>query len=346
MFLQKQKLVQEIITIIINMKKIFFPLTIVVLFAMILALIGYDHTINVKNTKKYKISESKQETTVKNIKNKSNSQRIYCIGDSLTLGNEFASYPLSLEELSKSQVIKFGGNQDTTLDLSIRVGRTKIFTKNVTIPADKTPIDLPIYNEQGQEIDVLKNKGSNFDTVTINGIKGTLSYDCIRSVHIFTRNQSGKEIQIQQLSQIEGELPDFNENDIVIIFSGTYDKSNNLDIYRTVTYQRAIINQIKTQKYVVVSLTSRRQNSSVRDENNILKKEHGNKFLEFRSYLLSNGLQDANITPTEQDQQDLQNNFIPSSLLKDDKLNGNDAFNDLLAKQLYQKLQDLQYIKT
>ena len=81
---------------------------------------------------------------------------------------------------------------------------TKIFTKNVTIPADKTPIDLPIYNEQGQEIDVLKNKGSNFDTVTINGIKGTLSYDCIRSVHIFTRNQSGKEIQIQQLSQIEG----------------------------------------------------------------------------------------------------------------------------------------------
>lgn len=83
-----------------------------------------------------------------------------------------------------------------------------------------------------------------------------------------------------------------------------------------ITYQRAILNQIKTQKYVVVSMTSKRQNNLVRDDNNVLKEEHKDHFLDFRTYLLTNGLKDANITATEQDQKDLTNSYIPSSLLK------------------------------
>lgn len=326
------------------MRKITFSLIVACLVAIILALVGYDYININNNAKKYRIEKTKQES-VKKEAEKKDTQRIYCIGDSLTLGSEFASYPLSLQNLSQSEVIKFGGNQDTTLDLSIRVGRTKIYTNGITLYGDKTPVDLPIYDEQGQALDVLKGSGSNFNTVTINGVKGTLAYDSQRAVHTFTRDKSGKEVQIQQLTQIESEIPNFNENDIVIIFSGSYDRQNNLDIYRTLTYQRAIINQIKTQNYIVVSLTSKRQNPVVRDENKILKEEHGDKFLEYRLYLLTNALQDANITPTAQDKKDLQNNLIPSSLLKEDMLNGNDTFNDLLAKQVFQKINELQYIK-
>ena len=47
----------------------------------------------------------------------------------------------------------------------------------------------------------------------------------------------------------------------------------------------------------------------------------------------------------EQDQKDLTNSYIPSSLLKEDKFAGNDTFNQLLANQIYQKLQELQYVK-
>ena len=191
----------------------------------------------------------------------------------------------------------------------------------------------------------LKNSGSNFDEVTIQGIKGTLAYDSSRNIHTFTREKSGKAVTLTAPAQIEATLPEFNENDIVIIFSGNYDKQNNQDVYRTITYQRAILNQIKTQKYIVVSMTSKRQNNLVRDDNNILKEEHKDHFLDFRTYLLTNGLKDANITATEQDQKDLTNSYIPSSLLKEDKFAGNDTFNQLLANQIYQKLQELQYIK-
>lgn len=331
------------------MKKVSFSITVVVLLAIIIGLIGYDRLTTNQNAKKYQ-SEDKtttvaKETTKKETTKKKNSQRIYCIGDSFTLGSEFASYPLNLEGLTNSEVIKFGGNLDTTYDLSIRVGRTKIYANNITIPADKSAVDLVFYNEKWEQVEALKNSGSNFDEVTIQGIKGSLTYDSSRNIHTFTREKSGKALTLTALTQIEATLPEFNENDIVVIFSGNYDKQNNLDIYRTITYYRAILNQIKTQKYVIVSMTSKRQNNLVRDENNILKEEHKDHFLDFRTYLLTNGLKDANITATEQDQKDLANSYIPSSLLKEDKFTGNDTFNQLLANQVYQKLKDLQYIQ-
>lgn len=240
---------------------------------------------------------------------------------------------------------KVWANLFDTFDLSIRVGRTKIFANNITIPGDKEAVDLTFYNEKGEQVEALKNSGSNFDEVTIQGIKGTLAYDSSRNIHTFTREKSGKAVTLTAPAQIEATLPEFNENDIVIIFSGNYDKQNNQDVYRTITYQRAILNQIKTQKYIVVSMTSKRQNNLVRDDNNILKEEHKDHFLDFRTYLLTNGLKDANITATEQDQKDLTNSYIPSSLLKEDKFAGNDTFNQLLANQIYQKLQELQYVK-
>ena len=64
-------------------------------------------------------------------------------------------------------------------------------------------------------------------------------------------------------------------------------------------------------------MTSKRQNNLVRDDNNVLKEEH----------------------------KDHTNSYIPSSLLKEDKFAGNDTFNQLLANQVYQKLQELHYIK-
>lgn len=78
------------------MKKVTFSITVVVLLAMIVGLIGYDRFSTSQNAKKY---QSEEKTTTynkrRNNKNKNkkekNSQRIYCIGDSFTLGSEFAS---------------------------------------------------------------------------------------------------------------------------------------------------------------------------------------------------------------------------------------------------------------
>ena len=220
----------------------------------------------------------------------------------------------------------------------------KIYTNNLTIPASTTPVKMKIFDKDNNELDVLKGKGNNFSTVEIAGISGYLKYDLKTKTHTFTRIDAGEEKVISKLTQIKSELPTFDKNSIAIIFSGTYDKNEQNGIFRTITYQRAIINKLKTKNYIVVSLTSQRRFNIVDDMNKVLKEEHKNHFLDFRSYLLKNGLKDANIKPTAQDKQDLQLKYIPSNLLKSDKLNGNGKFNQLLSQQITNKMIELGYI--
>lgn len=300
-----------------------------------------------KESQKYQELQQKyQNQTSSETPDSSTSRKptIYCIGDSLTQGEKSASYPTALASLTGFSVNKLGGSQDQTIDLAIRVGGLKIYTNNLTIPASTTPVKMKIFDKDNNELDVLKGKGNNFSTVEIAGISGYLKYDSKTKTHTFTRIDAGEEKVISKLTQIKSELPTFDKNSIAIIFSGTYDKNEQNGIFRTITYQRAIINKLKTKNYIVVSLTSQRRFNIVDDMNKVLKEEHKNHFLDFRSYLLKNGLKYANIKPTAQDKQDLQLKYIPSSLLKADKLNGNGKFNQLLSQQITDKMIELGYI--
>ena len=96
----------------------------------------------------------------------------------------------------------------------------------------------------------------------------------------------------------------------------------------------------KPDKYIVVSLTQDDRDAT----NNLLKTTHGDHYLDFKSYLLTSGLKDAGITETAQDKTNLANKNTPSSLL-DDKINGNSKYNELLAKQLTDKMTKLGYLK-
>lgn len=321
------------------MKKSTFSLIIILLICMIATLIGYNELAIRKESQKYQELNSQ----VPKIKN-SSQITINCIGDSLTLGDSKSSYPSLLSSMTQLSVNKFGGSKDQTIDLSIRLGKTKIYVQNIVIPASPSPVDIKIYDENGTIFNVLKNAGSNFSSVEIAGISGKLKYNSHTRTHTFTRDQVGKEKAIKSLTQVKAQFPKFQANDIAIIWTGTYDSNVNNGIFKTITYQRAIINQLNTKKYIIISLTSQRKFPIVDDMNKVLKEEHGEHFLDFRSYLLENGLKDANITPTSQDKKDLAKGLIPTSLLKDDKINGNAKFNELLTQQIIKKVKELKYI--
>lgn len=328
------------------MKKYTFPCTIILLISMLFCLVGYNAIIIKRDSQKYQELQNKNEKedkkeVIKTNTNK-NQKTLYCIGDSLTLGSTSSSYPSSLSSLTNLSVNKYGGTNDQTIDIAIKMGKTKIYTNNITIPQTKTPINLNIYDKDQNILNVLNDKEER--NVEINGISGVLKYNATSQKHTFTRSLAGNDVQVSALTPIKIEEAQFNKDSIAIIFTGSYDPNVSNGIFRTITYQRAIISQLNTQKYIVVSLTSKRKFPIVDDMNNVLKQEHGDHFLDFRSYLLENGLKDANITPTNQDNLDLQKRYIPSSLLKTDKLNGNNQFNELLAKQLIQKMTELGYI--
>ena len=325
------------------MKKITFSLIVVLLTSVIISIIGYNEFIIRKDSQKYQeINNSNQEkeTTTKEEEHIT----INCIGDSLTLGSSTNSFPTMLSSQTGYSVNKFGGSYDQTIDSAIRLGGVKVYVNNITIPSSPTPVSIDILDKDSQKLDVLKTTGSNFTNVEIDGIPGKLTYDQDSKTHTFTRIQKGDQKTITSLTQITAEYPEYSQDDIAIIFTGTYDSAIQNGVFRTITYQRSIIKQLKTKKYIVVSLTSKRRFPIVGDMNKVLEEEHGEHFLDFRTYLLENGLTDANITPTETDKNDLQKKYIPSSLLEEDKLNGNSYFNKLLAEQIIKKAKELNYI--
>lgn len=324
------------------MKKLSFTLIVILLISIIITLIGYNELTIRQDSKKYQ--ELTQQESKSDDTKKSDSVTINCIGDSFVVGDTKTSLANALASQTNFLVNKFGGYYDQSIDIAIRMGSVKVYTNNVTIPSNSSPVHIKLYDKDGEELDVLKNSGSNFSSVEIDGISGKLKYDQETKDHTFTRDQNGEQKNINRLTQITAQFPEYNEDDIAIIFSGTYDPQISNGIFRTITYQRAMLNKLNTKRYIVVSLTSKRKMPIVRDMNKVLAEEHGEHFLDFRTYLLEHGLEDANITPTKQDELDLENGYIPTSLLKDDKVNGNSKFNQLLAEQIIKKMIELEYI--
>ncbi len=328
------------------MKKIAFPIIVVLLVASIAALVGYNSLV-IQNRGQEVLSQQPTTETNEPTTNTTdpNAPVIYCIGDSLTMNTDVRSYASYLKDLTGLETVTIGGMEDTTMDMAIRTGAVPVYVDDMTIPSEREAVEVTLYDENHEELDVLHNEGSNFREVSINNVSGILTYDSTNEVHTFTRSQSGEEVNITEPTQVMSEFPQFKENDIVVLFSGTYDPNVYMGIFDTINGQYRILNAVGNERYIVVSLTSRRTFNIVNDMNQVLEENFNEHYLDFRSYLMENGLTDAGIEATEQDQADLSNRYIPSSLLQRDLVDGNEQFNELLANQLLLKLQELGYIE-
>lgn len=326
------------------MKKLFFPLAVILLIGMIGGLIGLNAYQNKQTKNVVENAEPPSQTTSTTEISDPNAPVIYCIGDSLTVDTDVKSYASYLKDLTGLETKTIGGMQDTTMDMAVRTGAVAIYANNVTIPAERESIEITLYNAEHETLDVLHHEGTNFKTVSIGGIEGTLAYDENKKTHTFTRSQSGEMLTISDYTQITSDVPAIKENDIIVLFSGTYDPNVYMGIFDTINDQYRILNGINSKQYIVVSLTSRRTFEIVNDMNKVLSENFNEHYLDFRSYIMENGLNAAEIEATEQDQVDLSNRYIPSSLLQKDKIDGNELFNELLAKQLIVKMQELSYI--
>lgn len=322
------------------LKNIGYKISVVVLLSMILGLIGYNHYIENKNAE----SLSKQKvTTSEELKPVKKTNNIIAIGDQFVNGNINFTNTLATE--ANANVTQFGGISDTSIDVAIRAMAVNVYVNKITIPSSVSPVAITLYNQQGEALDALHGTGTNFDNVTINGIEGQLSYNQQDKKLYFARHDAGKETVINKLTQVEGKKVDFNANDSYVFFVGQNDPYYKGSIFKTINNINAIVKKYNITKYVVVSLTSKRHYDIVDDMNDVLKEEFKDHYLDFRTYLLTNGLKDAGIQPTKQDTTDIKQHKIPTSLLNQDLFTGNKSFNDLLAKQINEKMKTLGYLK-
>lgn len=269
--------------------------------------------------------------------------RIVCFGDSMTqTTDEKTAYPDVLRELSACEVMNYGVSSENTSMIAMREGGLPVTTGATVIPAEPELIPIFLDAENGDPIYYLEFGDGGINPCSIDGIEGKISK--LNGAYYFKRSEKGSRTVIEDGTLFTTyAMNDKNEEDILILFTGTNDNPSKKNIFDIIKKQRDMIEYYGTSKYLVIGLTFSGTMSDLGTVNEILANEYEDHFLDLRSYLINYGLADAGITPTSTDRDYISKGKIPSSLMRD-YVHGNRHFNRLLAEQVYRRLQYLGYL--
>lgn len=280
---------------------------------------------------------------------------IACWGDSLTygVGGGNTSYPQVLQELMKEDgydipVYNLGVGGENTIQIMARKGVLPILTKSsFVIPASTTPVEVDLYiktrNSQ-QPLEILLQGDAGIDTVEIASIEGTLSVEMEENCHkyYFTRLEAGNEVEVSADETITLNGDANYDYCIPVVFMGTnglWSDPDNL-IFQIDTMLRNQYSFSK-ERYLVIGLITGDQQSN-KELEDALQKKYGKRYINLREYLVSEGLELANIEPNESDLEAIKNGKVPPSLKSDD-VHLNSAGYQVFGELVYQRIKDLRY---
>lgn len=275
---------------------------------------------------------------------------ITCWGDSLTAGGGWTS---TLESLSGLKVYNGGTGGENSRTIMARQGGDVMIVNNITIPANTNPITIAtrsgdggISTYFGHKVTPLLQGGAHVNPCYIGDVKGTLrwtgsAHNDMNGTWTFTRAEAGKEVVINRPTAIRTDF-DINRNSpkIMILFigqNGGYDNFEHL-----IQQHRLMIEHSNCEYFIVLGLSSGTANQRAEYEN-AMRKEFGRRFISLREYLSQYGLDDAGITPTEQDLSMMAQGQTPQSLLTD-SVHYNSACKTVIGNMIYRKIKELNMI--
>ena len=274
-------------------------------------------------------------------------------GDSLTYGNQDGSGVTRATVLKQLlgdswTVNNYGSGGETSNTIACRQGGIHLVVQpDFTIPETITAVSIDIVDSEGNSVNL---RSSITDTtildsvnpVEINGVKGNLGQGSTfgASPYTFTRLEAGDSVDVNRPTRvITKSMRELNNtNNVMIIWigqNGGYDDVNTL-----ISQINQMIKLNNTTNYLVISLTSGGKETI----NTVLNKEFGVKFIDARQYLIDYGLDDAGLTPTQEDLDNISNNLVPKSLLVDsDNVHFNKYGYTIIANLEYKRGKELGY---
>lgn len=307
-----------------------------------------------KDVKAQAITESLMDEIEQTI-NAKISNVINCWGDSLTFGygatdRNTETYPKVLQKLlgDSFTVNNYAVSGEGTQQIASRQGGSLAYVQPCTIPSSGS-VNIILKDLIGTSILLLNQGDAGINPCYINGIKGTLSKDSANIV--FTRLENGDAVEIMHPVPL---ITDANKNardGIIIIWCGTNNKtyfndSPTIEKNEVHNIIRCIKTMIKHSncggKYIVIGLTSKAYMPQIEMVNKAFATEFGEHFLDVRNNILLSGLKESEITPVDQDNTDIENGEIPSSL-RVDEIHFNTKGYALIAKYVYELGKTLGY---
>lgn len=268
--------------------------------------------------------------------------RIVCWGDSLTASFDMkTAYPDVLRQLSGCEVINYGVESENTKMIAMREGGIRVNVKATVIPDDCQLIPVFLRTEDEGHVFFLDHGDGGVNPCSICGIEGTLQK--LNGAYYFERSSKGERISVPEGTQFKTYgMNDAKEGDVLVIFTGTNDMPDSDSVYDIIKMQRDMLEFAECDRYVVVGLTYGGI-EEIEAVNEILANEYGDHFVDVRNYMLAFGLEDAGLSVTEGDKDDIGKGEIPRSLRRD-YVHGNADYYKLTAQQIYRKMQYLGYL--
>lgn len=284
---------------------------------------------------------------------------IVCFGDSLTagaggLGTTFES--VMQAELGDSyRVINCGVGGEQVYPITARQGGIVSFLSNeVSIPMDKTEVEIGTKADSGihclklDETEIalpllLQGNGNSVNPCYIDDIPCTIRWSGSSYADTNGKYFLKSNIELSKVHKVAAKSPIyFYGNTLInshalVIWMGQNGGFETVDELKEL-YKKAI-SHFGCSNYVIIGLHG--YSKTIEEElEKQFKQEFGNHFIDWRNYLLTRALDDANITPTEQDLADINKGLCPTSL-RFDHVHLNATGYTLLAKQILNRFKYL-----
>lgn len=306
---------------------------------------------------------------------------IVCWGDSLTAGagGDGTTYPnvlkaqiedevLSLYDLSEFVDEDLIGFVDVDYPLSVDVVNMGVGGENVStivarngaipfalaedivIPAStRESVEISFANAEGEMCSPLRQGSSDMiNPVVIDGIEGTVeieqdSYTSSDYHYYFRRSERGDERSVNNGSVIKTSHNDQHLDNYIVIFMGQ-NNGINYDPNELLRNQQAMINhqdEVNRDKFIIVGLHSGTE-AQRRNLEEVMQNAWGDKYINLREYLATDGLNDAGLSPTEEDLAAIAEGSTPPSLLSD-TVHFNSTGYELVGRKIFERMNELGY---
>lgn len=309
---------------------------------------------------------------LQNIENEMQTNKnIVCIGDSLTGSFQ---YPNMLKLLVGNDytIINNGIGGETSATICARQGGMNMIVNDIVIPADTSTIQIAnagagiltndsYYNAFPLRQSSVDGRDGGVNPCYIAGIKGTLSKTQTSTTsndvaYFFARETAGETVTINRPTAIiTDNILNRKDDYINVMWIGTnggwYNSNYVTDWNDIKSLLSGLVNQYKymitfgrMKRFIVLGLwhTDWDDSNRIKAER-VMVEEFGRNYINLRKYLIDYGLQDANITPTEDDNTRISQGKIPSSLMLD-SVHLNTYGQQIVANQVYKRMKELDYI--
>lgn len=308
---------------------------------------------------------------------------IVCWGDSLTAGaggqylpngktlKSGIKYPNILRDeieeniisafevkIDVPEVINMGvGGENTDTILGRNGAVPFVLSSDLTIPAvlksnasDASPAEIHLASQGGDPVAPLRQGDKGMESISINGIEGIItieqeSYTAAEYKYYFTRTAPGDAVIIPQGSVVQTQGSTLYTGYIPIIFIGENGGYN--DGAELIAQQQAIINHqgagISRERYIIVGSHSGTAGERAEIES-LMEETYGRKYINLREYMVTEGLSDAGIEPTDVDNELIAAGACPASLrVAAEDVHFNSVGYELIGKLIYKRMDELGY---